>query len=77
MRIVGSLLLLLVAVIEWQHFRYLQIRRDIVRDQQTLIYPGETFHAVTFLEVEEGSDVVEEVGKFKRVLESSGEVKVV
>ena len=77
MRIVGVLLLLLVGVMAWQHFRYLQIRRDIVQDQQPLVYPGETFHAVTFLEVEEGSDIVEEVGVLKRVLESSGEAKVV
>ena len=77
MRIVGILLLLLVGVMVWQNFRYLQIRRDIVRDQQPLVYPGESFHAVTFLEVEEGSDVVEEVGKLKRVLESSGEANVV
>lgn len=77
MRIIGILLLLLVGVMAWQHVRYFQIRRDIVRDQQPLVYSGETFHAVTFLEVEEGSEIIEEVGKLKRVLESSGEAKAV
>ncbi len=77
MRIVGILLLLLVGVMAWQHFRYLQIRRDIVQDQQPLVYPGDTFHAVTFLEVSEESNILAEVGKLKRVLESSGEAKAV
>ena len=34
----------------WQHVRYLRARRDIVQDRQSMLYSGDSFHVVTFLD---------------------------
>ena len=55
----------------WQHSRYLKIRREIVQDQQPMLYPGQTFHAVIYLKVESGEDVIGAARSLRPVLESS------
>ena len=54
----------------WQHSRYLKIRREIVQDQQPMLYPGQTFHAVIYLKVESGEDVIGAARSLRPVLES-------
>ena len=44
---------LLIAAGAWQHLRYLRVRRELLEDRQPLFYPGETFHTVTFLKVDD------------------------
>jgi hypothetical protein len=39
------------AIALWQHFRYLEIRRDRVDDHQPLFHGSDTFHAVILLKV--------------------------
>lgn len=76
MSIVGTLLGLLglsaVGVGVWQHHRYLKARRKIVQDQQPLLYPSRTFHAVIYLRVEPGKDVIGAVRSLRPLLESPG-----
>ena len=56
MSIIGTSLGLLglsaVGVGVWQHRRYLKARREIVQDQQPVLYPSRTFHALIYLKVE-------------------------
>jgi hypothetical protein len=68
----GLLGLLVVGVCVWQHRRYLKARREIVQDQQPLLYPGRTFHAVIYLKVEPGKDVIGAVRSLRPVLEAPG-----
>jgi len=76
MSIIGTSLGLLgfsaVGVCVWQHRRYLKARREIVQDQQPLLYPGRTFHAVIYLKVEPGKDVIGAVRSLRPILESPG-----
>jgi hypothetical protein len=53
-----ALVLVVVGAAIWQHRRYLRIRRRIVGDRQSLIYPSRSFHAVTLVKVHPGKDVV-------------------
>ena len=66
-----------VGVCVWQHRRYLKARRQIVQDRQPLLYPSRTFHAVIYVKVEPGKDVVGAVRSLRPVLESSGAGSVV
>ena len=68
----GLLGLLAVGVCVWQHRRYLKARREIVQDQQPMLYPSRTFHAVIYLKVEPGKDVIGAVRSLRPVLESPG-----
>jgi len=55
----------------WQHRRYLGARRDIVMDRQPMIYPTASFHAVMFLKVAAGKDVIDEVRELRGLIETS------
>ena len=56
--LLGLLGLAAVGVCVWQHRRYLKARREIVQDQQPLLYSWRTFHAVIYLKVAPGKDVI-------------------
>jgi len=75
--LIGLLVLCGFGACIWQHRRYLKARREIVQDQTPMLYPGRTFHAVIFLKVEHGKDVIEAVRALRPILESSGGGKVV
>ena len=53
--------LLLAAAMFWQHTRYLHARRDFVRDRQRLFYDTRAFHALTFVRVAPGFELLEEL----------------
>ena len=76
MSIIGTLLGLLglaaVVLCVWQHRRYLKVRREIVQDQQPVLHPSRTFHALIYLKVEPGTDVIDAVRSLRPVLESPG-----
>jgi hypothetical protein len=76
MSIIGTLLGLLglsaVGLCVWQHHRYLKVRRKIVQDQQPVLHPSRTFHALIYLKVEPGTDVIDAVRSLRPVLESPG-----
>ena len=59
--IVLGLLVVVLGGALWQHHRYLRVRRDVVGDRQPLLYPGRTFHALTFVKVGVGKPVIDEV----------------
>ena len=71
------LLLLLALTMAWQHVRYLRARRDVVQDRQPILHSPRRFHVITFLDVPEGGDVVEAVGRLRREIEASGAAQVV
>ncbi|MEE2704195.1 MAG: hypothetical protein VX614_09270 [Myxococcota bacterium] len=68
----GILVLVVLVTAGWQHFRYLEARRELVRDRQSLFYGPSTFHVVTLLKTQAGAQLLEEVGRFKREVESAG-----
>ena len=77
MRVVAVVLVLLLCVMAWQHYRYLRARRDIVQDLQPILHSTSSFHVITFLEVADGADVIAEVGKLRREVEASGPAQLV
>ncbi len=77
MKIFMLVLLLLVAAMAWQHFRYFEIRRSIVQDQQTILHSPGNFHVVTFLEVAPGAALIPEVSRLRREIETTGPGKII
>ena len=70
--LLGILGLSILGLCVWQHHRYLKARREIVQDQQPVLHPSRMFHAVIYLKVERGADVIEAVRSLRPVLESPG-----
>ena len=56
----------------WQHFRYLKLRRDRIDDRQPLFYPSRSFHAVTYLKVAQGREVIDELRELRNTIEGDG-----
>ncbi len=55
MKYLAAFLVLIFAVMAWQHLRYLKARREIVQDTQPLLYSSSTFHVLTFLDLDDAS----------------------
>ncbi len=77
MRLAAVALGILGGVMAWQNHRYLRARRNLVQDRQPILHRSVRFHVVTFLEVAEGQDVVEQVRMLRRAIEASGSAQVV
>ena len=75
--LLAGLALVTVAAALWQHFRYLDLRRNTVHDLQPLFYSSRVFHVITFLEVEPGQDVIEEVRKWRDQVETAEGTRLV
>jgi uncharacterized protein (DUF1330 family) len=73
----GIALVVLIAAGAWQQARYAGIRRGPVQDRQPFWYPAETFHVLTYLQVSDGGDLVEELRKLRDLLEASGEARMI
>jgi hypothetical protein len=67
----------IVATVLWQHFRYLNIRRDILEDRQPILYSADAFHAVTFVKVTADQSALEELRKLKDVVTAHSDATVV
>lgn len=76
---IGLLLVLLTLVVAlgWQHVRYLRARRVACQDLQPVLHGSDVFHAIDFLRVQPGTDVLEEVRKLRDALETGEGVQVV
>ncbi len=75
MSFVFFLVLLSLAVMVWQHFRYLSIRKGIVQDMQPMLYGSDTFHAITFLKVGKDDEVLAALGSMAgEIVEGAGKV---
>ena len=61
-----------LAMMLWQHARYVRARRDKVQDRQSISHSAKCFHVVTFLAVAPEHNVIEAVGKLRAQLEASG-----
>ncbi|MDE0781214.1 MAG: hypothetical protein OSB67_10750 [Alphaproteobacteria bacterium] len=76
MKILGlahvGILLVVLAVMTWQHLRYVNKRRAVLQDHQPLLYSGEAFHALTFLRLEPGQDLLEAVRAFRDETQNLG-----
>ncbi len=76
MRILGlalvCMLVVVAAAMTWQHLRYVNKRRAVLQDRQPLLYPKATFHALTFLRIESGQDLLAAVRTFRDETESLG-----
>ncbi len=79
MKILGlalvGMLLVVVAAMTWQHLRFLNKRRAILQDHQPLLYSKEAFHALTFLRIELGQDLLTAVRAFRDETHSLGGAK--
>ena len=71
MRILAAILLVVVALMAWQHARYLSARRNAVQDAQPMFYSSDAFHVATFLETQEGADLIESVSGLVRAIEDA------
>jgi hypothetical protein len=72
-----ALVLVVVGAAIWQHRRYLRIRRRIVGDRQSLIYPSRSFHAVTLVKAHPGDEVVAAIRALRASIEVPGGGRVV
>ena len=70
--LVGMLLVVLVAAMTWHHLCYVNQRRAVLQDHQPFLYSGEAFHALTFLQLEPGQDLLEAVRAFRYETQSLG-----
>ncbi|MEM7018405.1 MAG: hypothetical protein AAF512_13820 [Pseudomonadota bacterium] len=61
--------IIIIATMIWQHFRYLDIRRNIVQDRQPVMYSSDVFHTVTFFAVADSDDVIDAARDFVNFLE--------
>ena len=68
-----GMLVVVVAAMTWQHLRYVNRRRAALQDHQPLLYPKATFHALTFLRIESGQDLLAAVRTFRDETESQGD----
>lgn len=66
--LVGVLLVTAITVVR-QHFHYLGVRRNLTQDRQAVLYTGNPFHLVTFLELRAGDDLLETLRRFKTATE--------
>jgi len=66
---VGIALLVIAVVMVRQHFHYLEVRRDVTQDRQSLVYWGNPFHVVTFLELRDADGLIEKLRAFKKATE--------
>ena len=76
MRILGlalvGMLVVVVAAMAWQHLRYVNKRRAVLQDHQPLLYPQEAFHALTFLRIKPGEDLLAAIRAFRDETQSLG-----
>jgi len=74
--IIRALALVLVLAVlgggVWQHMRYLQVRRTVLDDRQPLVYAGRTFHVLTFVKIDLGKSIIDEVRSLRELIEVPG-----
>jgi hypothetical protein len=70
--ILTAVLVLLLCAMAWQHFRYLDARRNAVQDAQPLLHSSDAFHVVTFVESGEAADLIGGVSRLARALVAAG-----
>jgi hypothetical protein len=69
--------LVILSVMGWQHWRYLDARRNNVQDQQPLQYGSDAFHTITLFAVHEGEGVIAAARNFIGLLELNEAAKVI
>lgn len=72
MKILAGILALVVGLMAWQHWRYLNARRNAVQDTQPLLHSSDAFHVVTFVEVNDDTDLIDAVSRLARAFEAAG-----
>ena len=65
--VIGALVAVLI-----QHFRYINVRRDVVNDRQAVFYPSDTFHVVTVLKLRSDQDLLVGVKELVDAIEADG-----
>lgn len=71
------LIVAIVAAVIWQHLRYVKMRRDLLHDQQPLLYPAETFHVLSFLKLAPGAELLDAVRSLRDVVETQAQARMV
>ncbi len=73
MRVFIIFLLLLMAgagaAMNWQHNRYLDLRRGPVQDRQEIFHEADVFHVATWLQTAPGTDVIDALRDLKQSTE--------
>ena len=59
-----------LGAIAWQHIRYLRARRERAQDRQPVFYSQAAFHVLTFVEIDQGKDLVARLRPLCRGIES-------
>ena len=62
----------IVVAMAWQHFRYLEWRRDAAQDRQPVLHSSSAFHVISYLRLPPGGDLVESLAKSCEILEGAG-----
>ena len=69
--VTGAVVLAVAAAMVWQHSRYVDVRRNLAHDLQPVWHSSEVFHAVVFLTIAPGADLLEELRSFKQATAGS------
>lgn len=77
MHLLLILALALAAVLLWQHFRYLRLRRRSAQDRQALLHPNSNFHLLVFFRLREGEKLLWSAGRFAAGVQRYREVELV
>jgi hypothetical protein len=73
MRLLAVVLTVVIGAMLWQHFRYLEIRRNTVQDRQPLFYSSARFHVMTFLELAPEGETIAALTRLREQFEGLGQ----
>ncbi len=71
-RVAAGVLVLLLGVMAWQHHVYWSARRNVLQDAQALLHSSDVFHVVTFVEIGDDADPIDELSRLVRAIEAAG-----
>lgn len=74
---VAALIVVIVAAVIWQHMRYVKTRRNLVHDQQQLLYPAQAFHVLSYLKLAPGTELLDAVRRLRTAVENQGRAQMV
>ena len=75
--IILGVIVVLAAIMTWQHQRYASARLQYVQDHQTAFYNSDTFHVMIFFKVGVDADVISMASDFVSTLEANNAGKLI
>ena len=71
-RLVGAVVIVALVAVVAQEIRYLNKRRNIVHDRQSIFHSSDVFHVATVLKLEPGQELLAAVGALVDAIEADG-----